>query len=253
MRSGQGPSPARCGDLTFECSFAPMFGRARPIPPRAVLLDAMGTLVTFEPPAPRLAERLGVPEHDAARAIRAEIAYYRAHLHLGADAAGLASVRIECARIVRDTLGITTDLPTVLAALLDAIRFVPYPDAAPALEALRAAGCRLVVVSNWDVSLHEVLDRTGLRALVDGAVASAEVGFAKPDGAIFALGLEAAGGVDPGDAWHVGDDVDADLGGALAAGIEGVLIDRDGTAGAPAARRIASLAELPGLVGAAGP
>ena len=43
------------------------------------------------------------------------------------------------------------------------------------------AGLRLVVVSNWDVSLHEVLARTGLTPLLDGAVTSAEVGAAKPD------------------------------------------------------------------------
>ena len=53
---------------------------------------------------------------------------------------------------------------------------------------------RLVVVSNWDVSLHERLAETGLAPLVDGAVASAEVGAAKPDRAIFAhaLGSRAA-------------------------------------------------------------
>src|SRR5690348_5935778 len=48
----------------------------------AVLLDALGTLITFEPPAPRLRialrERLGadVSEEAAEAAMRAEIAYY---------------------------------------------------------------------------------------------------------------------------------------------------------------------------------
>ena len=50
-----------------------------------------------------------------------------------------------------------------------------------------------MVVSNWDVSLHERLAETGLAPLVDGAVASAELGAAKPDPAIFARGLELAG------------------------------------------------------------
>ena len=54
-------------------------------------------------------------------------------------------------------------------------------------------GIRLVVVSNWDVSLHERLAETGLAPLLDGAVASAELGAAKPDPAIFARGLELAG------------------------------------------------------------
>ena len=61
------------------------------------------------------------------------------------------------------------------------------------LRELRRRGIRLVVVSNWDVSLHERLAETGLAPLLDGAVASAELGAAKPDPAIFARGLEIAG------------------------------------------------------------
>ena len=79
------------------------------------------------------------------------------------------------------------------AALLDALAFSAYPDAPPALRALRAAGCALVVVSNWDCSLHERLEETGLAPLVDGAVASAELGAAKPERAIFERALALAG------------------------------------------------------------
>jgi putative hydrolase of the HAD superfamily len=70
---------------------------------RAVLLDAMGTLLRLEDPAPRLraalAARAGVDvgAAAAAAAIRAEIAYYRAHLHLGRDAESLAALRGRCA------------------------------------------------------------------------------------------------------------------------------------------------------------
>ena len=47
-----------------------------------------------------------------------------------------------------------------------AVRFVAYPDVAPALAELREGGAKLVVVSNWDVSLHPVLEQTGLAGLV---------------------------------------------------------------------------------------
>ena len=202
---------------------------------RAVLLDAMGTLLTFTDPAPRLRaaliERLGVDVgEDAARAaIRAEIAHYRAHLHQGRDADSLAALRAACAEAMRPMLGPAAGapLPVLTAALLGALAFSAYPDSAPALRALRAAGWALVVVSNWDMSLHERLAETGLAGLVDGAVASAELGAAKPDAAIFARGLALAG-VEPGAAWHVGDDVAADVEGALAAGIRPVLIAREG-------------------------
>jgi putative hydrolase of the HAD superfamily len=206
------------------------------------------------PPAPRLRaglrERFGleVSEAEAGRAMRAEIDFYRAHLHLGRDRAGLAGLRRRCAEVLRDTLGVPAlDLGATGEVLLAAIRFEPFPDTVPALRELRAAGLRLVAASNWDISLHEQLERTGLSARLDGAVSSAEAGAAKPDPAILVRALEIAG-AEPAHAWHVGDDVEADVGAARAAGLRPVLIDRDGAAGAPeGVLRIASLAELPAL------
>ena len=194
-------------------------------------------------------ERLGVEvsEAEAGRAMKAEIGYYRAHLWMGRDAAGLAQLRRACAEVLRDALDLDVDLDALTDTLLAAIRFEPFPDTVPALEALRAAGVRLVAASNWDVSLHEQLERTGLTPLLDGAISSAEVGAPKPDPEIFVRALALAG-ARPEEALHVGDDVEADVGGALAAGLEPVLIDRDGSLEAPpGVRRIASLAELPGL------
>jgi putative hydrolase of the HAD superfamily len=206
------------------------------------------------PPAPRLRaglrERLGLEVSDAraGHAMRAEIAFYRAHLHLGRDEAGLAALRRRCAEVLRDTLGAPgLDLDVLTEVLLQAIRFEPFPDAVPALRDLRAAGLRLVVASNWDISLHEQLERTGLSPLLDGAVSSAEAGAAKPDPEILVRALAIAG-AEPAHAWHVGDDVEADVGAARAAGLRPVLIDRAGSAAAPAGvRRIASLAELPAV------
>ena len=227
-----------------------------------MLLDAMGTLLTFGDPVPRLraalAERLGrdVGEAAARAAIRAEIAHYRAHLHLGRDAASLAALREACAEAMRPALGPAAahaPVAELTAALLDALAFSAYPDSAPALRALRADGWTLVVVSNWDASLHERLAETGLAGLVDGAVASSELGAAKPDGAIFAHALALAR-VRAADAWHVGDSVDADVEGALAAGIRPVLICRAGEPpaldGVPVIR---GLDALPRLVARDGP
>src|SRR5262249_35277199 len=100
-----------------------------------------------------------------------------------------------------------------------------------------------VVVSNWDWSLHERLHETGLDALVDGALASAEVGSAKPDGAIFAAALELAGTA-PEETWHVGDTPEADVDGARAAGIRPILIAREGSAPAGAVRSLSELIPL---------
>ena len=220
-----------------------------PQPTQAVLLDALGTLITFDPPAPRLRaalrERLGVEvsEAAAAAAMKAEITYYRAHLHEGRDADSLHELRVQCAAVMEPALGVNPGVDTLLAAL----HFRAYPDVVPALRELRGHGLRLVVVSNWDFSLHERLEETGVAGLVDGAVASAELGRAKPDAAIFAHALELAGaGADA--ALHAGDSPDADIAGALAAGLRAVLVARDGTPAAPAGVPvIGSLAELPAL------
>ena len=130
--------------------------------------------------------------------------------------------------------------------MLGALEFTPFPDARRALEALRARGLRLVIVSNWDRSLPDWLAPSGLLKLVEGVVTSAEAGAAKPDPAPFDAALRLAG-VEPGAALHVGDSPATDVAGARAAGIRPVLVQRDGAplAGPDAIR---SLAELPSLL-----
>jgi putative hydrolase of the HAD superfamily len=221
----------------------------------AVLFDALGTLVQLEPPALRLqaelASRFGVEvsEADAGRAITAEIAFYRAHLDEGRDAESLAALRRRCAETLSGALPPAAhdrlkDLDALMEALLASLRFRAFSDAAPALVALRSRGLRLVVVSNWDVSLHSVLERVGLALLVDGTLTSAEAGARKPAPAIFEQALRMAG-VRAADAIHVGDSPEEDVAGARSAGIEPVLLRRDGAAPEIArVRTISSLVEL---------
>jgi putative hydrolase of the HAD superfamily len=227
-----------------------------------VLLDSFGTLVSMEPPGPRLRARLAragveLSERRAADAFGAEIAYYVEHHVEGRDAASLDDLRDRCAVVLRDALGEQAaglSIAQARAAMLDSIRFRAQPDAAPALRELRARGLRLVVASNWDCSLPQVLEQAGLAELVDGAVGSAEVGADKPDPAVFEAALRVAG-CPPELALHVGDSPVDDVDGAAAAGIRAVLLERHGgrlDAGARDAAgtvqpvaRIASLADLP--------
>jgi putative hydrolase of the HAD superfamily len=221
---------------------------------RAVLLDALGTLLELEPPGPRLRAQLAargveVTEAEAAAALRAEIAYYRRHHDEAVDAAALHDLRDRCTEVLRAALpGPARDTPDLRGALLAALRFRAYPEVPGVLAALRAQGLALVVVSNWDVSLHGVLADTGLAEAVDAALTSAEVGAAKPDPAIFARALEAAGGVAAADAVHVGDSLEADVAGARAAGLDAVLVARDGARATRGVRAIGDLAALPGLL-----
>jgi putative hydrolase of the HAD superfamily len=191
---------------------------------RAVLLDALGTLVELEPPWTHLAQALGVePDERLVGAVRAEMAYYRDHSHEGRDTASLADLRGRCAAVLSRELGREVTVQTMMGA----IRFRAFPDAAPALAELRRLGLRLVCVSNWDVSLPEVLARCGLDGALDGVVTSAEAGVRKPDPAIFAPALELAH-CSPAEALYVGDTPAEDLAAARAAGIPALLIDRDG-------------------------
>jgi putative hydrolase of the HAD superfamily len=137
----------------------------------------------------------------------------------------------------------------VRAAMLASIRFDAFPDVPHTLRELRAEGFRLVVASNWDCSLGDVLRDAGVRDLVDAVVTSAEAGAAKPDPRLFGAALEAAG-CEPEEAVYVGDSPDSDIEGAAAAGIRPVLIERDHDGGSPGSEttRIASLTELPSVL-----
>jgi putative hydrolase of the HAD superfamily len=219
-------------------------------PPAAILFDALGTLVALEPPAPllrvELTRRFGleVSEGQAERAIAAEIAYYRAHLDDGRDCKGLQALRRACAGVLRSQLpAAELELDPLLDALLASLRFTTFADVRPALVAARSRGQRLVVVSNWDVSLHGVLRALGLEPLLDGILTSAGVGARKPASVIFEEALAVAGAA-PDEAIHVGDSLDEDVAGARSAGIEPVLVRRAPGPTIPGVRTISNLGEL---------
>jgi putative hydrolase of the HAD superfamily len=224
---------------------------------RAVLLDALGTLLELEDPGPPLAAELSaagapVSVEEARAAVFAEMSYYRAHHDEASDRERLADLRRRCAEVLRDALPPSAQelgIPRLTEALLDALRFRPFPEVPAALRELREQGAKLVVVSNWDVSLHDQLAATGLAELVDGAVSSAELGVGKPNPAIYTRALELAG-ASAAEAVMVGDSLDTDVAGAQEAGLHAVFVDRWGTApDPPQVLTIPSLADLPGLVG----
>ena len=101
------------------------------------------------------------------------------------------------------------------------------PDAPAALARLAERGIDLGVISNWDHTLESILRRKGLARFFKVVVASTTFGRAKPDRAIFAHALERVG-ARAGEAWHVGDDPDADALGAARAGLHALLLDPHG-------------------------
>ena len=217
-----------------------------------ILLDALGTLVELQPPAPRLRARLAeegfeVSEERAAAGFAAEISYYLAHHLEGSDRERLDDLRDRCATTMMEALDLPgLDHATARRAMLDALEFTAYSDALEGLADLRQRGHRLVVVSNWDCSLPDWLGPTGLLDLVDGVVTSAGAGAAKPDPAVFRKALEVAG-VLRGSAVHVGDSIDNDVAGARALGIRAILVQRQGEP-PPGVESVRVLTELATLV-----
>lgn len=226
---------------------------------RALLIDAMGTLIELRPPAPilrrELRDRLGIDVtlEQAQRGLAAEIAYYRAHMLEGRDPATVSELHTRCAGALGAALGLAAavDLAALTETLLACLRFVAHADAAPALRAARRRGECVVVVSNWDASLPAALASAGLAPLIDTVLTSAQAGVAKPDAAIFERALAVAG-VAPGAALHVGDSLVEDVQGARRARIAAVWCNRRGQPVPDGVQAIASLAELTELAELAG-
>jgi putative hydrolase of the HAD superfamily len=175
----------------------------------AVTIDAYGTLLELRDPVGSLARVLpGFDRGAIDRAFRAEVEYYAEHAVEGRNAGSLAKLRTDCARVFNEALGSSLGPEQLVGAL----EFTWVDGEREAIERLRARGLALAVVSNWDVSLHERLDRLGIPV-----VTSADAGVRKPDPAVFRLALEQLG-VPASRTLHVGD-TDHDRDAAAAAGI----------------------------------
>ena len=197
-----------------------------------MLLDALGTLVELQPPAPRLRRLLResgfeVSEEQAAAGFMAEIAYYLDHHLDGSDPERLERLRDRCADEMRSALG-SRARPRDGAAG-DAGRARVHPLSGRGARAARAARARddVVIASNWDCSLPEWLRPRGSSSWWTAWSPRRRSGAAKPSPRVFERALGIAG-VDPAEALHVGDKVDNDIEGAAAAGVRGVLLQREG-------------------------
>ena len=135
-------------------------------------------------------------------------------------------------RLVLDTVqpGVAARLaPPAFAAALEAytepvLAYPPElcPNAAQAVRELAARGVLLGIVSNTGrtpgVILRRVLERHGLLRHFGPIAYSDEIGVRKPEAEIFRVTLVTAG-MKPADALHVGDNPDADVGGARGIGM----------------------------------
>ena len=105
-------------------------------------------------------------------------------------------------------------------------RWSAYDDVIPAFKRLSSLGVKIGLISNWGSDLDGIIAELPIAEFIDDAVVSGAVRLHKPDHRIFELALERMG-VAAHEAVHVGDHPVADVEGATAVGITGVLLDRE--------------------------
>ena len=100
-----------------------------------------------------------------------------------------------------------------------------YPEVIEVFETLRDHDVDLAVLSNWDARLHSVLDGNGLGEYLTRRFISAELGWEKPDSAIYRHVAEILR-IPAGALLSVGDDPRNDVEGPKKAGWKAVQIER---------------------------
>ena len=196
---------------------------------RAITLDLDDTLWPFAPIGARIERVLDdwLREHSPATAAMFPIPAMRAlrdrvwleNRHLAHDLSALRRLTLELA--LRDSGGD----PALLDAAYDAFyaernRVEFYPDALDALQRI-ARHVPVAAVSNGNADLAAI----GIDHLFATQLHAREHGAAKPDAGIF-LAACARLGTEPREVLHVGDHVDADVLGAMRAGLRGCWLHR---------------------------
>ncbi|RLU80473.1 hydrolase [Streptomyces griseocarneus] len=208
----------------------------------AVVFDVGETLIKDDRGWGAWADWLGIPRHTLSALVGAVVAQGRDNT----DALRLArpGIDIEAESRAREEAGRGEHLDDTDL----------YPDVRPALQALRAAGLRVVIAGNQTARAGELLRALALPA--DAIATSGEWGVAKPKAEFFTRALELAH-AEPGRTVYVGDHPTHDCAPAAAAGLRTVHVRRgpvghlwaNSREAAAADWRVDSLMELPGLLG----
>jgi len=126
---------------------------------------------------------------------------------------------------------------------------VLFPETIPCLKELTEAGISLAMITNGDgAGQRRKIERFGLERYFDHIFIEGELGFGKPEPAVYKTAMAALDST-PEETWCVGDNIEWEVAGPQRLGIYAVWVDRS-CAGVPADsdivpdRIIQSLAEL---------
>jgi len=119
-----------------------------------------------------------------------------------------------------------------------------YEDALPALARLRDGGINTAILTNGPSDgQRRKLEATGLTDAVDHVAIGEETGFSKPSPRAYHAIVEHFA-VDPAESVMVGDSPELDYDGALRAGLQALLLDRDARHLGGSRRAISSLVHV---------
>ena len=122
-----------------------------------------------------------------------------------------------------------------------------YPETEVVLKKLKSEGRYIGVISNFDSRIHEVCKALNISPHLDSITISSQTGWAKPSSEIFSHALKLSG-FDLSQAVYIGDEVEDDVQGALAAGLKPIFLDRSNRGESPSG--VAKIHRLDELWGA---
>ncbi len=207
----------------------------------AVLFDLGGTLIDTKVPRESVFDEVlrthgvEVDPKELARAI-AGAENELDERFAGVDASNEREFWMELDAAVLRRLGLDIDLDTFAmdlssrfgALMADEANWVTYPETREVLAGLRRRDLKLGLISNATDLARRVMARLDLEGYFDFVVISEEVGVRKPSKEIFDIAMEKAGTL-PSRAIYIGDKLAVDVVGATQAGLNAVLVDRNGT------------------------
>jgi len=132
--------------------------------------------------------------------------------------AGLGLEHIEAAHFLADTYATRRQEAVCL-----------FPRSLETLTALRARGVRLALLTNGTAAeQRHKIERFGLEPYFELILIEGELGFGKPDHRFFSMALEQMG-LEPQDAWMVGDNLSWEIAPAVGLGLTAIWNDWRGT------------------------
>lgn len=222
---------------------------------QTVVFDAVGTLIYPEPAVGRVYATVGqrfgskLTEPEVTRRFREVFAAVEAR-----DRAGdlTTSEEFEFGRwrhIVGHVLDDVADHSECFAELWRHFArpssWRVFPDVPASLAALASRGVTPAIASNFDCRLFEIVRQTDAIRSCQPVLVSSQVGYRKPH-ALFFAAIRAALRVDPNTVLYVGDDPDNDIAAARSAGLQAVLVRRQGAAGPGEVASLAKLLDIDG-------